>query len=170
MGIWKEIKYALNSKLGTKDFKPLDELIIQQTKMVVSDDLYETFADFEFEVPSDESIYKNYPIKLSMARYGEMRLAGDIYRSSILHGRVIFRVYRNEQEIYSFKENAGSGDKLMPFSVVVEFKPNDKIRLELYGTNTATYSGAGKEDFGIHNLKAYGTFKETAYLNEYITE
>ena len=164
MGLWAEIKYALNSKLGTKDFKPLDELIIQQTKMVVSDDLYETFADFEFEVPPDESIYKNYPIQLSMARYGEMRLAGDIYRAS-LYGKVIFRVYRNEQKIYSFTKGAGNGDHLMPFSVVVEFKPNDKIRLELYGTDTTT-----KMAFGIHNLKAYGTLKETAYLNEYITE
>ena len=170
MSIWKEIKYALNKSLGTKDFKPLDELIIQQTKMVVSDDVYETFEDWEFAVPPEEGITKTYPIQLSMARYGEMRLVGDIYRSSALYGRVVFRVYHNEQEIYSLQKNADSGEKLTPFSVVVGFKPNDKIRLELYGTNTATYSGAGKEDFGIHNLKAYGTFKETAYLNEYITE
>ena len=169
MSIWKEIKYALNKSLGTKDFKPLDELIIQQTKMVVSDEVYESFKKFEFKVPAGEGITMNYPVVLSMTRYGEMKLKGSIYRN-IMYGRIIFRVYHNEQEIYSTKQNSGDGDELIPFSVVVGFKPNDKIRLELYGKNTATYSGAGDKTFGIHNFTTYGTFKETAYLNEYITE
>ena len=168
MSIWKEIKYALNKSLGTKDFKPLDELIIQQTKMVVSDDVYETFEDWEFAVPPEEGITKTYPIQLSMTRYGEMQLIGDMYRSNEVWGRAVLRVYHNDAEIYSLSKNAGSGENSTSFNITINFKPNDKIRLELYGKNTR--SSLYDYDFGIHNLKTLGTLKETAYLNEYITE
>lgn len=43
MGIWSEIKYALNSTLGTSDFKPLDKYIESLISIVPSNDLiYET--------------------------------------------------------------------------------------------------------------------------------
>ena len=37
---WAQIKLALNSSLGTKEFKPLDELIKGQKTLIASDNLY----------------------------------------------------------------------------------------------------------------------------------
>ena len=39
MGIWKEIKHALNSTLGTDKFEPLDKMITTGRTLVPSDDL-----------------------------------------------------------------------------------------------------------------------------------
>lgn len=38
MGIWTGIKHALNSTLGTENFKPLDKIIEGQKRFVASDD------------------------------------------------------------------------------------------------------------------------------------
>ncbi len=40
MSIWKEIKKALNSSLGTENFMPLDERIAYQKALQSSDDVY----------------------------------------------------------------------------------------------------------------------------------
>lgn len=40
MSIWAGIKYALNSSIGTSDFKPLNEIIDGTKKLVASDNLY----------------------------------------------------------------------------------------------------------------------------------
>lgn len=45
MSIWKEIKYALNSTIGTNKFKPLDELIALERDLVASDNLYRYIYD-----------------------------------------------------------------------------------------------------------------------------
>lgn len=43
MSIWAGIKHALNSTLGTSDFKPLDELIMYENKQLsASDNVYMT--------------------------------------------------------------------------------------------------------------------------------
>ena len=49
MGIWAEIKYALNSTLGTDDFKPLDKLIRDSYYVYASDDLLKTLYDETFD-------------------------------------------------------------------------------------------------------------------------
>lgn len=41
MSIWSGIKYALNSTLGTKDFKPLDRLLKDVDGLVASNQLYQ---------------------------------------------------------------------------------------------------------------------------------
>jgi hypothetical protein len=40
MGIWVGIKRALNSTLGTSTFKPLDKIILDNTRIVASDDVF----------------------------------------------------------------------------------------------------------------------------------
>lgn len=45
MSIWAGIKHALNSTLGTSDFKPLDQLIIGERAFVASDTAYSVMLD-----------------------------------------------------------------------------------------------------------------------------
>ena len=40
MGIWAEIKHALNSTLGTKDFKPLDKQITDRIGLIPDENIY----------------------------------------------------------------------------------------------------------------------------------
>ena len=40
MGIWAEIKHAINSTLGTEDFKSLDKIIRSMRSLQASDDVY----------------------------------------------------------------------------------------------------------------------------------
>ena len=163
MGIWKEIKYALNSTLGTKDFKPLDELIIQQTKMVVSDEVYETFENFRFEVEKEGSLTLTYPQKLVMTRYGELKLTGILYRGIAGYVTAEFSVVKNGEVIFSFKKNRNSGDREEAFSTIIPFEPNDTIVISVYGHNTSTST---EYDVGVSNMKIYGTLKETAFIKQ----
>ena len=43
MSVWKEVKYALNSTLGTDDFKSLDNVVNQSKSLCASNDLYYIF-------------------------------------------------------------------------------------------------------------------------------
>ena len=49
MGFWAEIKHALNSTLGTKEFKPLDKIIRDSYYVYASDDLLKTLYDETFD-------------------------------------------------------------------------------------------------------------------------
>lgn len=40
MSVWAEIKHAVNSSLGTSDFKPLNEIILQTKDLAASDTVY----------------------------------------------------------------------------------------------------------------------------------
>lgn len=46
---WAKIKKAINSTLGTSEFKPLDEIIKGQKSLLVSDNLYYSFPTLTFE-------------------------------------------------------------------------------------------------------------------------
>ena len=162
MGIWKEIKYALNSTLGTKDFAPLDVLIAQQYKMVVSDELYETFEDFRFEVEPEGSLTLTYPQKLVMTRYGELKLTGNLYRGSAAYVTAEFSVVKNGEVIFSFKKNRNSGENNEAFSSIIPFEPNDTIVISVSGHNTTIR----EHNVGVSDMKIYGTLKETAFIKQ----
>lgn len=163
MGIWKEIKYALNSTLGTKDFAPLDVLIAQQYKMVVSDELYETFEDFNFKVEREGSLTLTYPQKLVMTRYGELKLTGILYRGNAGYVTAEFSIVKNGEEIFNFRKNKNSGEKSEEFSTIIPFEPNDTIVISVYGHNTSSSTGY---DVGVSDMKIYGTLKETAFIKQ----
>lgn len=66
MGIWAGIKHALNSTLGTSDFKPLDELIADKIAKIVSgkslaasDTTYKTLSSSAVSVEV-ETLSENY--------------------------------------------------------------------------------------------------------------
>ena len=48
MGLWAEIKQALNSTIGTDDFQSLDKIINGQKSLLVSDNLYYSFPRLTF--------------------------------------------------------------------------------------------------------------------------
>ena len=54
MGLWTGIKHAINSSLGTNDFKPLDKIIRDSYYVYASDDLLKTL----YKKTYPESTYK----------------------------------------------------------------------------------------------------------------
>ena len=84
MGIWKEIKYALNSTLGTEKFKPLDNLILNNRMFVANSDFVvknfnvnngaihddvETFAQFKSEIGGTLYLYMDCRVIGSGEKY-----------------------------------------------------------------------------------------------------
>lgn len=67
MGIWKEIKYALNSTLGTKYFMPLNEMVNRE--LVASNNRYfstnENYTN-SYKVPNGTIIKEEYNYKKSI--------------------------------------------------------------------------------------------------------
>lgn len=67
MGIWKEIKYALNSTLGTKYFMPLNEMVNRE--LVASNNIYfstnENYTN-SYKVPVETKIEEEYNYKKSI--------------------------------------------------------------------------------------------------------
>ena len=102
MAIWKEIRKALNSTLGTANFKPLDKLIqdyvksgiktyvnstvdtnffktlddLYQYNFVTSDNIYKTFsfAPEASQTPSVGSIYKS-PFSITFGASGIVKIS-----------------------------------------------------------------------------------------------
>ena len=57
MGIWAEIKYALNSTLGTANFKPLDKIIRDSYYVYASDDLLKVLYE-----ETSRAVYADLPL------------------------------------------------------------------------------------------------------------
>lgn len=45
MGVWAEVKHALNSTIGTNNFKPLNELILDSIYLTATDDVLYSIGD-----------------------------------------------------------------------------------------------------------------------------
>lgn len=88
MGIWGEIKYAINSTLGTRDFKPLNEIIMQTKDLAASNTLYKIV--FPTSHSQDLSRNKdNVLFKFKANRNGSIRLFMSFYRGLTPRGITI---------------------------------------------------------------------------------
>ena len=167
MSIWAGIKYAINSTLGTNDFKPLDkllnDLVVEQSMIVASDDLYENFSSLKVTLPKTDgttttSASSVHPVKLKIKIYGTLRLKGDVARTSQASG--YFHVYKNNEEVYTWRSLYSDSNTSESISVDISVEPGDLITFSLGGTNYSTRAG----NVTIQNFAAYGTIKHAAYL------
>lgn len=76
MGLWSGIKYALNSTLGTSDFKPLDKYIESLISIVPSNELV-----YETEIITDSTDYgEDIMFDKTMNMGGTFRIVGGARR------------------------------------------------------------------------------------------
>lgn len=122
MSFWSSIKHAINSTIGTSEFKPLDEIIKGQKSLVVSDNIYCTLLSTSKSADST-----NTEVELcSFQMNGDGSFKFKCYASySQYSGSVI--VYRNNvaTEYISIEKNTGS----YIYSDTIKAEKNDVIRL-----------------------------------------
>lgn len=91
MGIWKEIKKAINSTVGTKEIKPLDEIIKEtlfaSRRFTTSDRVYAKLID---------TVISNSP---------EREYSTDLFKLSARGTFYISLMMRNGTRVYIYKNN-----------------------------------------------------------------
>lgn len=137
MSIWAGIKYALNSTLGTSNFKSLDKLITEQTRVVASDTYYASLNGGTVGTPTagTEEVL-NLPQKIKMTRPGSMRFKGTLTRSSFRKMTVSFFIYKNGAEVYKYTQDADYGTGSDTFSADVSFSAGDVLSFKLTGLSS----------------------------------
>ena len=133
MGIWAEIKYALNSTLGTKDFKPLDEIIRGQKTFIASDDLIANIYPREISSDRNESVLvegATFTSHTSGAVRLSVQCAGNAASSSPEYPGV--NVY--EDGVYYAKFTAGRQASIYSLDISGDFiiKPNKTYTFYLH--------------------------------------
>lgn len=137
---WVEIKHAVNSTLGTSDFKPLDKLIedyfASQYTMIESDDLYFKFAK-ETLPTFTANTETEINTKFKATRNGNMKIGVDFDLVLNATNNTI-RVKRNGEVAEEFT-NVGynAGEKFATIYV----KPDDEITFSFISTKGPTSSG-----------------------------
>lgn len=98
MGFWVGIKRALNSTLGTKKFKPLDQIISEEKDLVASDNLYQYFfAGTRENVPVNEDLFV-----FKSNRNGSIRIVGSAQLPANV-SNPFFRIYQGDNILCDFR-------------------------------------------------------------------
>ncbi len=160
MGIWAGIKHALNSTLGTKDFEPLDKLIVSKTKTIASDELYESLPSRSITVGGASTIKtSNFP-RLKMKGYGTLRLKATL--GIELYGEmwVTFNVLKNDETVTSLNLRLGEDVTNKEFSRNISFEHGDVLSFMLEGGNN--YSSPARVTVG--SFAICGTIKQAMFM------
>ena len=149
MSIWSEIKHALNSTLGTSEFKPLDKLIrFEGKRLAVSDTTF-------LKIPKGSFTKDTYFVEdictLTPSVGGSVRVSANMTLMSWTteantYGRIL--VYVNGVNKYTFSQShsfyVGNTNKDVVVSGDFNFDANDVIELKvqgMYGSSTTANNG-----------------------------
>lgn len=144
--MWGAITKALNSTVGTKFFKPLNELYFLGKTVVPSDNLL-----FVIDDEQKENNF-NYTKALTMKTNGAFRVSAEFetYYSST----ATIRIYKNGELYKSVAAGAeDSGTK----TTDVAFSKNDVLT---FGVSISGSSGAS-----VSNLRLYGDIKDISIFD-----
>ena len=94
--MWAGIKKALNSTLGTSEFKPLDQLIAEERNLVASDNLYRYLYAGEITKYADTTELTAFSFQSN--RKGSIRLKFNAKCQSSA-GQKSIRIYRNNYKV-----------------------------------------------------------------------
>lgn len=133
MGLWAEIKYALNSSLGKSSFVPLDELIISNRHLSVSSNVLFVPRKLKSEINRRETGTRFNICNFKTLMSGEI----DFYFSGsttayFAEGQdfvIIAEIEKNGELIYSREHDDYNGS--VSFSNVINVDVNDKVSLYL---------------------------------------
>lgn len=111
MSIWKEVKHALNSTLGTKNFQPLDQYLRSTKTIHVGDLNYKT-------IRQEQQLYSGKPLVLTK----DASLAGETSKKLVVYaGNLPYTILKlkmlNNGSFYfggeiDYNSSAGSYDRL----------------------------------------------------------
>ena len=123
MGLWAGIKYALNSTLGTDDFKPLDKQITDRIGLIPDENIYTSkylapnTTDSNLELSRNENIKPNIrelsSMSLCVNTQGQVNLKaiGSItcvqneasgYNNFSTNISVVVNIFKNGELLYKF--------------------------------------------------------------------
>lgn len=120
---WSEIKYAVNSTVGTSEFKPLDQFI---ESLISINPTSEVIFEQEYKANVQTVVFEE-----TMNFGGSIRVFNERLLSS---ATLTTKLYINDSEVTTGSQN-----------FFARFNKGDKVRVEAYGTSTTgTTYNAGK--------------------------
>lgn len=122
---WGEIKKAINSTIGTEEFKPLDEMILGQKKLVASDNLLVQDMKTRFYDRDLETVYNLFKMNTS----GSIRVK--VYGRSI-NDDGFLSVYINGTYSTGITVETTEGEYTIPD---ISVKKGDVIGFNAYSAN-----------------------------------
>lgn len=145
MGIWAEIKHALNSTIGTSDFAPLNELYIKGKTLVASNNHY-----MDIYLPQEYAPF-DVPRKIKMKNSGSVLISANVFSYSNNGG---LNVLINNEIVARFQGINTSGGSTQGGTIY--FKKGDELSFKYYlGTSGATY---------VSDLKIFADVVDTSML------
>ena len=130
-------KYAINSSLGTENFKPLDVQIAEQVRLIPSDEIYQSFERFTAIIlPKTYDNEFVLPYKLKMTRKGTARFKVVINLGSFRNTYGTFTILKNNVAIKTTNFTNEFGDYLFNFSVDGIFNIEDVFTFKLVASNS----------------------------------
>lgn len=170
MGIWKDIKYALNSTLGTTNFKPLNELIDENSEYILcpSDMILQSLnEDYVIGrgLRNEEVFSKSYKVNIGgvvkISLYGYC--TGGRYDST--QGE--FKIYKNGSEIKSSKLSSDSTiTNYTTLDIITQINLNDIIKVSVKLTSEYGDIGIDKGRANIYATPVPIRFKNFITLDE----
>lgn len=125
---WAEVKHAINSTVGTSEFKSLDKMIMGNWHLVESNNVYLT------ETPSYSSTAGTYALsnsfKMKASGAAKVRLL-TAYATSVTCD---FEIYKNGQ-LYKSSSRQGDGNNTnISLTVSISFETDDIFTFKLIRT------------------------------------
>ena len=137
MGIWAEIKYALNSTLGTSDFKPLDKYIESLISIVPSNELvYETEILTDAVYLSEDIIFDK-----TMNIGGTFRIVGGVrHNVSKRSEGYTFIISINGATVTNEYIGIDVGEDTTEKTYLVPFEKGDTVEVSAKSSTEQTYA------------------------------
>lgn len=128
MSIWKEIKRAMNSTLGTSNFKPLDQIITESKGLAASDNPYYSLGSYSVRNGTTTLLTATMNVN------GTVRVKGTSSGFSSSE-TVTLRIYKNSSETQTI---TWRGDQTQYADVA--FSANDVLRIDVVATSTTGHT------------------------------
>ena len=165
MGLWAGIKHALNSTLGTKDFMPLDKMILGMRSLQASDEVYWSLIPLKTSTVLPNKT-KTFSSKQSITPYtsGSLKLSITYAPGGSGYGGSsnVFNVLINGVVVDSISlETSKTPDEYMATSAIIQYDAGDVITF-----NAVVSSGPNQSlNFVCSGINVLGTLTEFSALN-----
>lgn len=131
MGFWSGIKHALNSTLGTEDFKPLDRLMYEGKALQPSDELYYLLKGY-VHLSKGETL--RLPFSLVFKTFGSINVSCQGTGGGATYGR--FAIYKNGENIANISFGTGAVFNETK-QTTISISPNDVLAFECINSSSA---------------------------------
>lgn len=163
MGFWAGIKYAINSTLGTSDFKPLDKMILGMRSLQASDNVYMTLSGFPSAAPNNgQTEIVSHPQSITPYTSGSLKFK--VYYVTVQSGytspELYFNVYINGSRAYRDTLSPGPSGTTTEHTLQISYQAGDVITLEV-----SVKSGGDLIQFSSSKVEILGTLTEYNALN-----